>query len=347
MANPDKAKAKALPRIIEQTLDSFVLHRWIVTLILIVLYFIVFSILFPRSFASAYNFSNMALEFAIPLSFVTISMALILISGEIDLSVGYVIMFANMLAGYLVVKGLPLFLCIILPIIASALIGYIVGLLVARVGINSFIATLGSGMVFYGMGLNIFEVCRKIEGGSAIQHLPDWFIKIGQIKLVTFKDTGAIQLPVLYAAILILIAVIISSKFRIFRKYYYIGNNKEAASLSGINVKSLKALSFMISSALAGTAGVLMCARMGAAVVRVGIGFELQAITACIIGGLSFKGGKGTIGGAILGGIFMICLSNGLRIAYAPSQIYNLIQGLVLLLAVIVDAGMSRRRVIG
>ena len=103
----------------------------------------------------------------------------------------------------------------------------------------------------------------------------------------------------------------------------------------------------MISSAISGAAGVLMSARMGASITQVGIGFELKAITACVIGGLSFKGGKGTIGGAVLGGIFMICLSNGLRIAYAPSNIYRLIEGSILLLAVVMDAIMSRRKVIG
>jgi ribose/xylose/arabinose/galactoside ABC-type transport system permease subunit len=328
-------------------LDQFTLRRWIVPLILIVVYFIVYSSLFPRSFLSAYNLSSMALEFAIPLSFVTVGMAIMLISGEIDLSVGYAVMFGNMMAGFLVINKLPLAVCIVVPIVTTGLMGYIVGLLVARIGINSFIATLGSGMVFYGLGLIIYEICRTFDGGQAIIHLGDWFIRISQAKLISFPDTGALQTPVLYSALLILVAVILTSKFRYFRKFYYIGINKEAAMLSGIDVKSMKAVSFMISSALAGTAGVLMCARMGAAVPLMGIGFELKAITACVIGGVGFTGGKGTIGGAILGGLFMICLSNGLRIAYAPSNIYRLIEGSVLLLAVIADAMMSRRKVIG
>jgi ribose/xylose/arabinose/galactoside ABC-type transport system permease subunit len=328
-------------------LDQFTLHRWIVPLILIVVYFVVYSVLFPRSFLSAYNLSSMALEFAIPLSFVTVGMAIMLINGEIDLSVGYAVMFSNMVTGFLVINRLPLVLCIVTPIVVTGLIGYIVGLLVARVGVNSFIATLGSGLVFYGLGLIIYEMCRTFDGGMAVQHLEPWFIRISQAKLITFPDTGAIQIPVFYSAVLILMAVILTSKFRYFRKFYYIGVNREAALLSGINVKSMKAISFIISSALAGAAGMLMCARMGAAVPLMGTGFELKAITACVIGGVSFSGGKGTIGGAILGGLFMICLSNGLRIAYAPSNIYRLIEGSILLIAVIADAMMSKRKVIG
>jgi ribose transport system permease protein len=347
MIKPAKINFQFVSGLGSRLLDSFTLRRWIIPLILIVLYFIVYGILFPRSFLSAYNISSMALEFSIPLSFVTIAMALMLISGEIDLSVGYAILFGNMMAGYLAIHRLPLPVCIIVPVVSTAAVGFIVGLLVARVGINSFIATLGSGLVFYGLGLNIYEQCRLYEGGTGIQHLEEWFIKISQTKLVTFKDTGAIQIPVLYSAILILIAVAVMTKFRYFRKYYYIGVNKETAALSGINVKSMKAISFMISSALAGTAGVFMSARMGASVPTLGIGFELKAITACVIGGVSFKGGTGTIGGAVLGGLFMICLSNGLRIGYAPSNIYRLIEGSVLLLAVIADAIMSRRKVVG
>jgi|GEM_PF-267162 len=342
-----RAKSAGSSSLGGKILDFITLRRWIIPLVLIVLYFIVYSILFTKSFLSAYNLTSMALEFAIPTSFVIIGMAIMLINGEIDLSVGYACMFGNMLAGYMVINRLPLILCIVVPIIASGLIGLVVGLLVSRVGINSFIATLGSGMVFYGLGLVIYEMCRKFEAGAAIQHLEDWFIVISQGKLVTFPDTGAIQYPVLYSLVLILIFTVLMSKSGFFRKYYYIGMNKETAALSGINVKRMKTVAFTISSALAGASGMLMCARMGSSAVTLGTGLEMKAITACVIGGVSFKGGIGSIGGAILGGLFMVCLSNGLRIAYAPSTVYKLIEGSVLLLAVIMDALISKRKVVG
>lgn len=330
-----------------KVLDFITLRRWIIPLVLIALYFITYSILFSRSFLSAYNLTSMALEFAIPTSFVIIGMGIMLIGGEIDLSVGFAAMFGNMVAGYMAINHMPLILCIIVPIIACAIVGFVVGTLVSRVGINSFIATLGSGMVFYGLGLVVYEMCRKFDGGSAIQHLEDWFIVISQGKLVTFPDTGAIQLPVLYSLVLIVVFTLLMAKSRFFRKYYYIGMNKETASLSGINVKMMKTIAFTISSALAGAAGMLMSARMGSSAVTMGNGLELKAITACVIGGVSFKGGIGSIGGAVLGGLFMVCLSNGLRIAYAPSTIYKLIEGSVLLIAVVVDALISKRKVVG
>jgi ribose/xylose/arabinose/galactoside ABC-type transport system permease subunit len=267
-----------------------------------------------------------------------------LINGEIDLSVGYNVMFSNVLSSYLVVSGVPLFFAVVLTVCISMSIGTLVGLIVSRLGVNSFIASLGAGMVFFGSGLIIHDMAYGMTNaatGYSYLHLPEVF------KLLAQGEIGGIRYPIIYAAVAIVVFVFLSAKTQYFRKYFYIGMNKEAAKLSGINVKSMKTVAFMISSGLASFAGVLLAARMGSPATSFGVGMELKAITAVVIGGVSFKGGRGTMGGALLGGLFIFCLSNGLRIAEAPSNLYKIIEGCVLLAAVILDAQFSKRKVIG
>lgn len=329
-------------------LDFIVKRRWIIPLSLIILYAIAFSILYPSVFLSPYNLTSVALEFSVPVM-IAIGMGIQLIGGEIDLSVGYGVMFSVTASGYLLVHGFPLWVCVLLPILVTSVVGLIVGTLVARVGVNSFIATLGSGLVFYGFGLVLAEAGRSVINANGIStaHLPQDFAKIGQFPIWTFPDGGQITLPVVYAVILIVVFTLLLSRNPFFRKYYFVGMNKEAAAFSGINVKLMKTLQFVFSAALAGFGGIVFAARMGSASASLGIGMELNAITACVIGGISMWGGTGSMLGGVLGCLFMMCLSNGLRIANAPSNIYNIINGLVLLAAVITDSMFSRHKTVG
>lgn len=341
MANVEKIPIKASGNAGKKILDYFARERWVIPLTLVALYAIIFTIVYPDVFASMANISSLLLEFSLP-AIIAIGMAILLIGGEIDLSVGYNVMFSNILAGTLIVMGVPVALAIIITIITATLMGLVVGLLVSRIGVNSFIATLGSGLIFYGLSQFIYSLIYGVNNhGIDIQHLPTGFTAIGKTEFL------GIQLPVFYAIILLAVFAYLMAKTTYFRKYYYIGMNKEAAQLSGINVKSMKTVAFIISAALASLAGVLMASRMGSAATTFGKGMELNVITAVVIGGVSMKGGQGSMLGAILGSLFIVCLSNGLRIAEADSTLYKIIQGAVLLGAVILDAQFSKRKIVG
>jgi len=329
-------------------LNFISLRRWTLPLGLIVLYFITFAFIFPDVFLSAYNLTSMLLEFSVP-ALLTVGMTINLIGGEIDLSLGYATMFSVVFSAYLIVLGVPTIFALLITVIFTLIVGYIVGILVSRVGVNSFIATLGSGMMFFGLGLMIAESGRTLGtiNGIDIQHLPNSFSIIGQLKLIKFEGGGAITLPIIYALILIIIFSYLMSNNSTFRKYYYIGINKKAAILSGINVKRMKTIGFVISASLAGFSGVILCARMASGAVGLGVGMEMNAVTAAVIGGVSIKGGSGSVLGAVLGTLFIICLNNGLRIGEVPSEMYKVIQGCVLLIALIIDASFSRRKVVG
>ena len=146
---------------------------------------------------------------------------------------------------------------------------------------------------------------------------------------------------------LIAIFSFLTLKTNYFRKLYYVGMNKEAAELSGINAKNMKVLVFTLTAFLSALAGVLLAARMGGIVQSAGKGWEMKVITGAVIGGVSFTGGTGTVLGAALGLLFTICLENAMRICYAPTNIYNVIQGIVLLLAVVLDSIFASRKVVG
>ncbi len=330
-----------IKKIGNSSLDFIAKNRWVIPLGFIILYVIAYSILYPTVFLSGYNISTLLLEFSIP-AIIVIGMAVQLVNGEIDLSVGYNVTFSNMLVGTLIVLGVPLVWAILITLGVACLFGFIIGTLVSRVGVNSFIATLGLGLVYYGLSQYLFTASYSISrGGIDVRHLPDVFTKIGKAELL------GIQLPVYYAAVLLILFSILMAKSTFFQKYYYIGMNIEASRLSGINVNQMKTFAFVLSSVLASAAGILISARMGASAATFGSGWELKVITACVIGGISMKGGRGSMGGAVLGMLFTICLTNGLRIAYAPSNLYKIIEGFVLLGAVILDAQMSKRKVVG
>ncbi len=325
----------------DHVMDYIAKQRWLIPLTLIVLYILAYSIIFPDVFLSSYNISSLLLEFSIP-AIIVIGMALQLINGEIDLSVGYNVMFSNMFAGALIVLGVPLVPAILITLALACLMGFIIGTLVSRVGVNSFIATLGLGLFYYGLTQFIYSSIYSTKIADVdIQHLPEVFTQISKTEFLGF------QLPVYYAAVLLILFSVLMAKSRYFRKYYYIGMNKEAAELTGINVKNMKTMAFVFSALFASIAGILLAARMGASAATFGQGWELKVITACVIGGVSMKGGRGAMGGAILGMLFTTCLSNGLRIADVPSNLYKIIEGGVLLGAVVLDAQMSKRKVVG
>jgi ribose/xylose/arabinose/galactoside ABC-type transport system permease subunit len=132
---------------------------------------------------------------------------------------------------------------------------------------------------------------------------------------------------------------------RFFRQFYFIGSNAKAAHLSGINVEGLQIISFIIMGLLAGIAGILYAARIATASSTIGVGAELQAITAAILGGASLSGGRGTIWGALVGVFFMALMQNVLIIARFSSEWQGIILGAVLVAAVAIDSVLNRKRV--
>lgn len=262
---------------------------------------------------------------------IAVGMVLVMITGQFDLSVGSTLAFSGVVVGLLLTSGVPVVVAIPLALAASVLVGLANGLLIAKLGINAFIVTLGMMITLRGLVL-------VLAGGTTVLNLPDSFNVIGQGRVL------GIQTPIWVMLILLVIMDLVMRNSRFFRQSYYVGGNPRAARLSGMNVARVKIVNFCLVALLAGIAGLLITARFGAASVTVGDGTELRVITATIIGGASLNGGEGSALGAFLGALFMGLVANALNLLGVDVYWQNLITGLILIAAVVIDVLAQRRK---
>lgn len=257
-------------------------------------------------------------------SIVACGMTLVIINGGIDLSVGSTVALTGAVTAYCIKAGVPMFIAIAAGFAVGLLVGLINGLMIARLGINAFIITLG--MMNVARGLTLLTV-----GGLNIANLPESFTVFGQGKL------WGLQYPIIVMIILVIIGDILLRKSRYFRQNYYIGNNEKAAELSGINVKKTKIINFVISGGLCALAGILLTSRLASATATAGNGLEMRVITAVILGGASLNGGQGTILGTFFGALLMGLIADALTLLSVDVNWQTFILGGVLLLAVVID----------
>jgi ribose transport system permease protein len=307
-----------------------ILEERIYTLsIMLAVIIVIASLVFPTTFPTFENFSQILLNLSID-TIVAVGMMLLLVSGSFDLSVGSVVAFAGCLTAYLLhFFQVPVPLAIIIGLSGSVLIGFVNGYLIAYQGINPMIQTLAM--------MGIVRGCALMVSGSGIQNLPYWFNAIGQSKLL------GIQMPVWYMLFTVVVFTFLLNKTVFFRQYYYIGGNEKAADLSGIRVKRIKMIGFILSAALAGVAGILLSSRLGAALPTMGRGLELRVITAVILGGASLSGGYGKIPGALLGALFMGLIANIMVIARVQGYWQEIILGIVLIGTLWADKLLQKR----
>jgi ribose transport system permease protein len=272
-----------------------------------------------RFFTTA-NLNAISLGFAAS-AIIVIGMTMALVSGGFDLSVGSVFAMGGVVTAVALRAGMPIPLAIAVGVGAGLLAGTVNGLLISIVHINPFITTLGMMGIARGVGLAITE-------GSPLAGLPSGFFVIGQGR--TFDIPNLI----LIALVLVLIGDLLMRRSSWFRQIYYVGGNEDAAHLSGINVKTVKIAVYALSGALAALAGVLSVSRFTVADPGAGMGEELRIIAACIIGGCSLSGGRGTVIGGLLGLIFVGFINNGMVLLRVPVYWQNLAMGVILLLAV-------------
>jgi ribose transport system permease protein len=276
-------------------------------------------------FVTENNLRAIALGFSAH-GIIAVGMVAALVSGGFDLSVGSVyamggVVTAVALRGDMSIPAQPVEIAILLGVFAGVLAGLTNGLLITLAGINPFIATLGMMSIARGVGFAITE-------GSPIARLPAEFFKIGQ------GQQYGIPNLVLIALAIMAVGDVLMRRSALFRQIYYVGGNEDAAHLSGINVTFVKLGVYTLSGLLAALAGVLSVSRFTVADPGTGVGFELQVITACIIGGASLKGGKGTVFGSLLGLIFVGFVNNGMVQLRVPVYWQNLAMGVILLVAV-------------
>ena len=266
------------------------------------------------------NINAISLGFATS-AIIVFGMTAALVSGGFDLSVGSVFALGGVTVATALHAGLPIPLAMLCGVAIGAGAGLVNGLLITKAQINPFITTLGMMSIGRGISLAITE-------GTVLAKLPAEFFVFGQGR------TAGIPNLVIIALLVILIGDILMRRSAAFRQIYYVGGNEEAARLSGIHVNRVKIGVFVLSGLLAGLAGVLSVSRFTVADPGAGLGEELRIIAACIIGGCSLSGGRGTVIGGLFGLIFVGLVNNGLILLRVPVYWQQLSMGAVLLLAV-------------
>lgn len=286
---------------------------------------------------SSPNFLNRAnlIALLVGLSFdmiVAVGMTILMVSGGFDMSVGSVLALAGAVAGYSITKfGAPVWLGILLGLLTGVLIGLVNGLLVTKVRVNPFIATLGMMQVVRG-------IVFLVTSGLGISNLPDAFNYFGQEKLL------GLQIPVWIMLFLVIVGEILLRRWSFFRQSYFVGGNERSARLSGINIDQVKIMNYIIVALMAAVSGILLAGRMGTASVSAGLGAELRVISAVVIGGASLSGGEGSIVGALLGVILLNLISNGLNLLGINVYWQNVVIGGVLIIAVAADSLSHRSK---
>jgi ribose transport system permease protein len=258
-------------------------------------------------------------------------MTFVIVSGGIDLSVGSLVALSGVVLGTLLHDGLPMPVAIAAALGVGFLFGVLNGLAITWGRLPPFIATLGMMSVARGCAL-LFTDGRPVSGFDA-----------GFRKLATARIAG-IPAPVLVAIGVYLVAWFVLSKTRFGRYVYAIGGNEEATRLSGVNVRLHKMCVYGVSGLASAVAAVLLTSRLNSAQPIAGIMYELDAIAATVIGGTSLMGGEGGLGGTIIGALIMGVLRNGLNLLGVSSFVQQIVIGLVIVFAVLIDTALKSRR---
>jgi rhamnose transport system permease protein len=254
---------------------------------------------------------------------VALIMALIIINGEIDLSVASIMGLAACVVAYLFAQGINMGMAIFLALVVGALCGLNNGYWSAYVGLPSLVVTL-AGLIGYSGAARVLLEDRSITG------FPAWFNDLGQKALV-----GPLPLATIIFFLLFILMLVVL-QFSAFGRYVYvIGNNREVARYSGVKVKQVKLLLFVLSGVVSALAGVLLAARLGAVRGNTGEGFELDIITMVLLGGVSSFGGSGTLVGVLLSILIVLNLRNGMSLVNITGEIQTGIIGALLIVSVL------------
>lgn len=281
-----------------------------------------FSALSP-AFLTQQNLINILQQSSIN-ACVALGMTLVIISGGIDLSVGSVAALCAVVAASLMVGGTPVLLAGLAGLALGAFCGLLNGLLIAFVGLQPFIVTLGT--------LSLYRAFALIyTNGSPVFGIPDAF------RGFFTGSLGPVPMPVVVVAVSAFLAWLVLRQLPLGEYIVAVGGNEEAARASGAPVNRTKVVTYVISGVLASLAALILVGRLGAAEPILGNLWELNAIAAAAIGGASLSGGRGSLIGTLLGAIILGAMTNGLTLLNVQAFYQLLATGVIILLAMIVD----------
>jgi ribose transport system permease protein len=309
-------------------LDKFITFAAVIVL------FIIFSIV-AKNFFTARSILSLLLQTS-AVTIMGIGVTFTIITAGIDLSIGSVIALSGTVAVMAAIAGIPIWLSMIVGMLVGGVCGLLNGLMITRLKLPPFIATLGMMMVARGVALTITN--------ANAWPAPEGFGTLGNGAIFrTGPKFPGISYPVLIMIAVAFIFHFILAKTRIGRYTYAVGSNEEAARLSGIKVDQVKNVAYIVSGLLAGLVGIILASRMITSQPNSAVGYELNAIAAAVIGGTSLMGGVGTVGGTVIGSFIIGILTVGLTMAGANYFMQQIVIGLVVIGAVTIDQLKDRK----
>ena len=302
--------------------------------VLVVLFaiIIVLSITAP-AFLNPINIINVIRQ-AVEISIMAVGMTFVIVSAEIDLSVGSIFGATAMLAATIMQQGFNPTIAFILAIALGMGIGFANGFLSTKVGMPAFIVTLGTMQLFRSVAYSISDG-RSLSTFSDEQ-LNSWFFAMG-------NNVGPIPIQVIIMGLIYAVAIIVLLKTKFGFETYATGGNKRAAMLGGINTDAVKIKAFVICGALCAFAATISIAYLKSVPTTAGQGREMDVIAAVILGGASLNGGRGSMFGTLLGAVIMSVIRNGMVLLHIPAFWQTGFIGAVIIVAVLIDTQITRR----
>lgn len=289
----------------------------------VLLVLVVFMLIKAPNFGTVSNLFNVARSISIS-AILAAGMTFVIITTGIDLSVGSTIAVSGCIAVLAAQQGLNPLLAILLGMVIGALIGLINGFLIAYCNLAAFIVTLGTMTFMRGLAYTITGGLPIVDNGLNFRALGNGYL-------------FHVPIPFIVMIIVYVVMWIVLDKTKYGSHVYAVGGNAEAARLAGINVKGVLLSVYVIAGLCAGLAGCIFAARVVSAQPTAGDGYEMDAIAAAVLGGTSLMGGKGKIPGTLIGAIIFGVLANGLVLMNVPFFTQQLVKGIVIIIAVLID----------
>ncbi len=283
-----------------------------------------------ENFLSFENIINV-LRQVFPTGIIAVGVSMVIITGNIDLSTGSMVGLTAVSAAWMMASGFNQIVAFALALLIGALCGIINGFFVSHVGIPAFVVTLSTQMAFRGLAY-------ILTGGLAIYGFPEDFRWMG------IGYLGIIPIPVIIMAVIFIIGYLLLAKTKFGRYVYGIGGNEEASRLSGVSPKFVKYMVYIFTGLLSALVGFMVLARVNSGNPNLGLNYEVDVIAACVVGGVSITGGKGSIPGVIIGVLFLGVLANGLILLNVNEFVQLLIKGGVIVLATSFDLISQRQK---
>jgi len=282
------------------------------------------------TFLTPENLTNVARQVSIN-AVIAIGMTMVILTGGIDLSVGAVMSLSGTISAGMMLSGLPIIVAVLGGLLVGLFFGILNGILVAYGRLPAIIVTLAMMEIPRGIGL-------LYTNGYPLSGLPDSFAILGR------GAVFGIQTPILVMIVMYIGAFFLLNRFPFGRYVYALGGNEEAARLSGIKVRAYKLYVFGLSGLTAAISGIVLTSRLMSGQPNAGIGFELDAIAAVVLGGTDINGGKGHILGTLIGALMLGVLNNGLNLIGVSPYMQKVLKGVVILIAIYLSSERKSKK---